>query len=128
MHVHLYGEQFHEDIRAWSKPGLDSGYLHLHPTVYPRDWVRELSRYDGAWMHVFRSANGGDVGQASWDDLNLPARIGAYTRRDCPGSCATTGTPAWPPSAWRPATTWGCLSQPCRTSCSSSGTGPAWPP
>ncbi len=84
VHLHLYGEQFHEDIRAWSKPGLDSGYLHLHPTVYPRDWVRELSRYDAAWMHVFRSANGGDVGQASWDDLNLPARIGAYAAAGLP--------------------------------------------
>ena len=84
VHLHLYGEQFHEDIRAWSKPGLDSGYLHLHPTVYPRDWVRELSRYDAAWMHVFRSANGGDMGQASWDDLNLPARIGAYAAAGLP--------------------------------------------
>ena len=84
VHVHLYGEQFHEDLRAWSKPGLDSGYLHLHPTVYARDWVRELSRYDAAWMHVFRSANGGDVGQAEWDDLNLPARTGTYAAAGLP--------------------------------------------
>jgi hypothetical protein len=84
VHVHLYGEQFHQDIRGWSKPGLDSGYLHLHPTVYARDWVRELSRYDAAWMHDFRSQNGGDVGRADWDDLNLPARIGAYAAAGLP--------------------------------------------
>ncbi|HVG95953.1 MAG TPA: glycosyltransferase family 2 protein [Chloroflexota bacterium] len=84
VHVHLYGEQFHEDVRGWSKPGLDSGYLHLHPIVYARDWVRELSRYDAAWMHVFRSENGGDVRRATWDDLNLPARIGAYAAAGLP--------------------------------------------
>jgi hypothetical protein len=84
VHIHLYGEQFHEDIRGWSKPGLDSGYLHLHPIVYARDWVSELSRYDAAWMHVFRSQNRGDIGQASWDDLNLPARIGTYAAAGLP--------------------------------------------
>lgn len=97
VHIHLYGEQFHEDVRSWSKPRLDSGYLHLHPIVYARDWVRELSRYDAAWMHVFRSQNQGDVRQATWDDLNLPARIGAYAAaglpwimRDNADSCVAT--------------------------------------
>jgi glycosyltransferase involved in cell wall biosynthesis len=84
VHVHLYGEQFHEDLRGWRKGGLDGGYLHLHPTVYARDWVRELSRYDAAWMHVFRSQNEGDVGRATWDDLNLPARIGTYAAAGLP--------------------------------------------
>ncbi len=43
--------------------------------VEPRDWVRVLSRYDAGWLHPVRAANGGDVQRASWDDLNLPARI-----------------------------------------------------
>ena len=43
--------------------------------VEPRDWVRVLSRYDAGWLHPVRAANGGDVLRATWDDLNLPARI-----------------------------------------------------
>ena len=43
--------------------------------VEPRDWVRVLSRYDGGWLHPVRAGNGGDVRRATWDDLNLPARI-----------------------------------------------------
>ncbi|CAA9484533.1 MAG: Glycosyl transferase, family 2 [uncultured Solirubrobacteraceae bacterium] len=43
--------------------------------VEPRDWVRTLSRYDGGWLHPVRAGNGGDVRRATWDDLNLPARI-----------------------------------------------------
>ena len=43
--------------------------------VEPADWVRLLSRYDAGWLHPIRSDNGGDVRRATWDDLNLPARI-----------------------------------------------------
>ena len=43
--------------------------------VEPRDWVGVLSRYDAGWLHPVRAANGGDVRRATWDDLNLPARI-----------------------------------------------------
>lgn len=34
-----------------------------------------LSRYDAGWMHPVVAANGGEVRAATWDDLNLPARI-----------------------------------------------------
>ena len=43
--------------------------------VGPADWVRVLSRYDAGWLHPVRADNGGDVRRATWDDLNLPARI-----------------------------------------------------
>ncbi|MEF2277457.1 glycosyltransferase [Deinococcus sp. YIM 134068] len=46
VHVHFYGTHFHEWFPNWTRAGLESGYLHLHPTVEPEDWVRELSRYD----------------------------------------------------------------------------------
>ncbi len=46
-----------------------------HSAVEPRDWVRVLSRYDAGWLHPVRAANSGDVRRATWDDLNLPARI-----------------------------------------------------
>jgi hypothetical protein len=49
--------------------------FHLHPTVDQEQWVSELSQYDAGWLHAFRSENGGDLSRATWDDLNLPARI-----------------------------------------------------
>jgi glycosyltransferase involved in cell wall biosynthesis len=56
--------------------GLADRGIHLHtPRVEPQDWVRELSRYDAGWLHQVTAANGGDVRRATWDDLNLPARI-----------------------------------------------------
>jgi Glycosyl transferase family 2 len=52
--------------------------LHVHcgpSSVPPEDWVPTLSHYDAGWLHPLRSRNGGDVRRATWDDLNLPARI-----------------------------------------------------
>jgi glycosyltransferase involved in cell wall biosynthesis len=84
IHLHLYGDH----IRPWYADAIrayrDSGYLHLHPTVEPSHWVRELSRYDAAWVHDVDSYNGGDIRTASWCDLNLPARIGTYAAAGVP--------------------------------------------
>jgi hypothetical protein len=56
--------------------GLAARGIRIHaPRVEPQDWVRELSRYDAGWLHQAVAANGGDVRRATWDDLNLPARI-----------------------------------------------------
>lgn len=52
--------------------------VHVHDgpsAVGSEDWVRVLSRYDAGWLHPVPSTNGGDVRRATWDDLNLPARI-----------------------------------------------------
>ena len=84
IHVHFYGEHFHQDFPNWTRAGLATGYMHLHPTVEPQDWTRELSRYDAAWFHVYDSVNGGDLRRASWDDLNLPARLGTYAAAGLP--------------------------------------------
>jgi hypothetical protein len=46
--------------------------------------VRVLSRYDAGWLHNAPSSNGGDITQATWDDLNLPARIPAYMAAGIP--------------------------------------------
>jgi hypothetical protein len=43
--------------------------------VQPADWVRVLSRYAAGWLHPVPPANGGDLHAATWDDLNLPARL-----------------------------------------------------
>lgn len=67
IHVHVHGAD---------PPDWPAGpRLHLHPPVAPADWVRVLSPYAAAWLHPHRSANGGDLAAASWDDCNLPARI-----------------------------------------------------
>jgi glycosyltransferase involved in cell wall biosynthesis len=52
--------------------------------VTPDRWVAELSRYDAGWLHPVRAANGGDVRAATWDDLNLPARIPTLTAAGLP--------------------------------------------
>jgi hypothetical protein len=84
IHVHFYGRHFQQQHPNWTRAGLATGYMHLHPTVAPTDWVRELSRYDAAWFHVFTSYNDGDLRRAHWDDLNLPARLGTYAAAGLP--------------------------------------------
>jgi glycosyltransferase involved in cell wall biosynthesis len=52
--------------------------VHHHrgrTAVEPADWVSVLSRYDAGWLHPVASTNGGDIRAATWDDLNLPARL-----------------------------------------------------
>jgi hypothetical protein len=46
--------------------------------------VREFSQYDAGWLHVFRSANGGEIRRADWDDLNLPARVATLAAAGLP--------------------------------------------
>ncbi|TQM79003.1 glycosyl transferase family 2 [Saccharothrix saharensis] len=78
VHVHVYGETYQKWSQDWIETGRGSRFLHLHPTVEPANWVRELSRYDAAWPHIHESSNQGDLRRAHWDDLNLPARLGTY--------------------------------------------------
>jgi hypothetical protein len=82
--VHFYGEFFQTNFPNWTRKGLATGYMHLHPAVEPFDWVRELSQYDAAWFHIFESYNKGDLRRAHWDDLNLPARLGTYALAGLP--------------------------------------------
>jgi hypothetical protein len=84
IHVHFYGDHFHQWFPNWTRQGLATGYMHIHPTVEPDAWVRELSRYDAAWFHQFESFNQGDLRRAHWDDLNLPARLGTYAAAGLP--------------------------------------------
>jgi glycosyltransferase involved in cell wall biosynthesis len=84
IHLHMYGTPFHKWFYHNMKDWLDSGYVHLHPTVEPPQWVPELSRYDAAWLHAFPSGNRGELLLASSDDLNLPARIGTYVTAGLP--------------------------------------------
>lgn len=84
IHLHFYGVQFQQGSPNFIREGLAAGLLHLHPTIEPRDWVRELSQYDAAWFHIFDSHNQGDLRRAHRDDLNLPARMGTYAAAGLP--------------------------------------------
>ncbi|GEO33555.1 glycosyltransferase [Cellulomonas aerilata] len=86
IHVHVYGNKVHVQMRDWVERvrRVAPDHLHLHPQVQQEDWVAELSRYDAGWLHDFRSDNGGDLHAATWDDLNYPARIGTYAAAGVP--------------------------------------------
>ncbi len=86
IHLHFYGDFTQGLWRSWIAKAMAvaNGYIHLHPNVDQRGWVREFSRYDAGWLHFFKSANGGELGRANWDDLNLPARLGALAAAGLP--------------------------------------------
>ncbi|MFL6052906.1 MAG: glycosyltransferase [Actinoallomurus sp.] len=81
VHTHLHGLVAGPGPKgawaAWLERAVRAapGRVHVHPHVDQRDWVRRLSRYDAGWLHRVPSANGGDLRVATWDDLNIPARI-----------------------------------------------------
>jgi glycosyltransferase involved in cell wall biosynthesis len=86
IHTHFHGPTWGDWWRDWIAEAhrLAPDHVHLHPSVLQPDWVRVLSRYDAAWLHVFRSENEGDLRRARWDDLNLPARLGTYAAAGLP--------------------------------------------
>jgi len=86
IHTHFHGPTWGEWWRGWIADAgrLAPDHVHLHPTVLQPDWVRVFSRYDAAWLHVFRSRNEGDLRRAVWDDMNLPARLGTYAAAGLP--------------------------------------------
>jgi hypothetical protein len=77
IHLHFYGDFTQGQWREWIARCREQApaHLHLHANVDPDRWVQEFSHYDAGWLHVFRSANGGDIRRADWDDLNYPARM-----------------------------------------------------
>ncbi|MDQ3700538.1 MAG: glycosyltransferase, partial [Chloroflexota bacterium] len=85
VHLHVYGE-LQGPWAPWLREVQDvaPGYLHQHPMIHQDQWVSELSRYDAGWLHVFQSANGGELRRATWDDLNYPARIATYVAAGLP--------------------------------------------
>jgi hypothetical protein len=84
IHLHIYGEIFHDLADGVIPAGERTGYVHLHETVPQERWVRELSQYDAGWLHVFTSDNGGDLGSATWTDLNYPGRLATYAAAGLP--------------------------------------------
>jgi hypothetical protein len=84
IHVHHYGPSYRRWAPGWLAAAKDSQYLHLHGHVEPRDWTSELSKYDAGWLHVFDSFNQGNLVSASWNDINMPARLNVYALAGLP--------------------------------------------
>ncbi|MFD8339067.1 glycosyltransferase [Streptomyces solisilvae] len=80
VNVHLYTQPYMRYGKDWNivAAAQELPRVHVHPPVMPGEWVRELSRYDAAWLHSFSSQNNGDMQMADWNDLNLPARLATY--------------------------------------------------
>jgi hypothetical protein len=86
IHLHFHGRFTHGQWREWIERtrSMAKGHLHLHPTVGQERWTEVFSRYDAGWLHVFRSRNDGDLTRATWDDLNLPARMATLAAAGLP--------------------------------------------
>ncbi|HJV87372.1 MAG TPA: glycosyltransferase family A protein [Noviherbaspirillum sp.] len=86
IHLHFYGEITHGMWLEWIEKtqALAPHHVHLHRNVGHAEWTSELSRYDAGWLHVFQSANGGEIRRANWDDLNYPARMSALAAAGLP--------------------------------------------
>ena len=86
IHVHLYTENLHErrDSFINSMKKAAPSHFHSHPNCTPEKWVEEFSRYDAGWLHSFKSENEGDIMRATWDDLNMPARMNTLAAAGLP--------------------------------------------
>jgi hypothetical protein len=86
IHLHFYGDFTHGQWKAWIEKArsLAPRHLHLHEQVDQERWVSEFSAYDAGWLHVFESTNQGDLRRATWDDLNVPARMATYAAAGLP--------------------------------------------
>ena len=86
IHVHLYTENDHDNRQgiAMAMQKVAPSHFHAHPHCTPDKWVEEFSQYDAGWLHSFRSENEGDIMRATWDDLNLPARMNTLAAAGLP--------------------------------------------
>lgn len=86
IHIHLYNESYEASKNDMIKEAIKvaPGYFHVHNHCDACDWTRELSKYDAGWLHLIHSKNGGDLSKASWNDLNIPARLSAMMSASLP--------------------------------------------
>ena len=75
IHTVLVGRPYGMDGDLRSGLARRAIRLHEPSGIEPGDWVSRLGRYDAGWLHPVRAENGGEIRAATWDDLNLPARI-----------------------------------------------------
>lgn len=77
IHIHVYTENYHDHKMGYlyHLKNRAPRHIHLHPHCIPENWVKEFSKYDAGWLHCFDSHNNGNVLNANWNDLNIPARL-----------------------------------------------------
>lgn len=86
IHVHLYSENYLSQREGQNGMFLKAApkHFHVHKHCSHIDWVEEFSKYDAGWLHCFHSRNKGELMNASWDDLNIPARMSTYAAAGLP--------------------------------------------
>lgn len=86
IHIHIYGDIYHNTYRKLitEAESLHGQYINLHPNCSQESWVEEFSKYDGGWLHCFKSDNYNEILRASWHDLNYPARLSTYMMAGIP--------------------------------------------
>ena len=86
IHIHLYTENYHaakaKQLAHYCRKYPH--YFHIHPHCPPGRWTEEFSKYDAGWLHCLRSDNKGNLLKATWDDLNIPARVSTYASAGLP--------------------------------------------
>lgn len=80
IHVHLYSESYHKAKGQMNRMlnKIAPYHFHIHHHCPNYLWLQEFSQYDAGWLHCFDSHNEGDLLRLSWDDINLPARMGVF--------------------------------------------------
>jgi glycosyltransferase involved in cell wall biosynthesis len=86
IHVHFYGDFTRGQWMEWVEraKSLAPQHLHLYEQVDQDRWLEEFSQYDAGWLHIFHSENNGELRRATWDDLNVPARMATYAAAGLP--------------------------------------------
>lgn len=86
IHIHVYNENYLSVRQPFftEMKKLAPNNFHLHPHCPQDNWTLEFSKYDAAWLHCLGSSNQENILQASWDDLNIPARINTYAAAGLP--------------------------------------------
>lgn len=86
IHIHLYTENYHacKEKAMVRYMQIAPKHFHIHSHVSADSWTKEFSQYDAGWLHCFKSRNNGDLLKATWDDLNIPARISTYAAAGLP--------------------------------------------
>lgn len=86
IHVHLYSESYHSEKEGeYARLKKEApNHFHIHKQCPTNRWVEEFSQYDAGWLHCFDSENKGDILRLSWDDINIPARMGVLAAAGIP--------------------------------------------
>lgn len=86
IHLHWYNESYEEAVVQFVEEAqqVAPNHFHVHKHCDSRHWTEEYSQYDAGWLHIFESHNQGSLDKASWNDLNLPARISSMMAAGLP--------------------------------------------